>query len=104
MNKPVQQYKNADELAFVKTDIIVELSKFEWETMISRSQAKHILKGLEKFENVTLDFKGVRLVGQGFADEVFRVFNKKHPHIQFNVINANEDVSFMIERAKQTSY
>jgi len=35
--------------------------------------------GLEKFEMVVLDFKGVQMVGQGFADEVFRVWQKNWP-------------------------
>jgi STAS-like domain of unknown function (DUF4325) len=82
----------------------VELSKFEWEVMISRSQAKRILTGLEKFKYVTLDFKGVRLVGQGFADEVFRVFKNRYPDIQIDYINANDDVKFMIERSIKTSH
>jgi hypothetical protein len=37
-------------------------------------------------------------VGQGFVDEVFRIFQKKHPNIKIEFTNANEDVRFMIER------
>jgi len=50
------------------------------EQLISRSQAKRILRGLEKhFKVITLDFTGVTLVGQGFVDEVFRVYKNQHP-------------------------
>ena len=35
-------------LNFNRTEFFVELSKFEEETFISRSQAKRILNGLEK--------------------------------------------------------
>jgi hypothetical protein len=30
-------------------------------------------------EQIILDFKGVKSIGQGFADEIFRVFKKAHP-------------------------
>lgn len=29
-----------------------------------------------------LDFDGVRSVGQGFADEIFRVFSTSHPDVK----------------------
>jgi hypothetical protein len=47
---------------------------------------------------VVLDFKGVNSVGQGFVDEVFRVFQQEHPGITIEYVNAAEDVKFMIER------
>lgn len=39
---------------------------------LGRSQAKRFAQGLEQFRQVVLDFTGVELVGQGFADELFR--------------------------------
>jgi hypothetical protein len=41
---------------------------------VSRSEAKRLPRGLDRFAHVTLDFQGVVLVGQGFIDEVFRVW------------------------------
>ena len=41
----------------------------------------------------------VEEVGQGFVDEVFRVFQQRHPEIQMVYINANKAVEFMIKRA-----
>ncbi|MFC1511199.1 STAS-like domain-containing protein [Candidatus Margulisiibacteriota bacterium] len=67
---------------------------------ISRSQARRILAGLEKFKVIVFDFNKVPLVGQAFADEIFRVFHKKHPKIKLETANMNEGVSFMVERAK----
>jgi hypothetical protein len=87
-----------ENLSFNRTEIIVELSKFNEEVFISRSQAKRILRNLEKFAYITLDFKGIRLIGQGFADEVFRVYQLQHPTTTIDYINANENVTFMIER------
>ena len=76
----------------------ISLAKLGFETLMSRSQAKRILLGLEQFNYVTLDFKDVRLVGQGFVDEIFRVYQNAHPEVTFKYINVNRDVEFMIER------
>jgi hypothetical protein len=83
---------------FDKTHIMVELSKLEEERYVSRSQAKRILVGLEKFREIILDFKDITTVGQGFVDEIFRVFKNEHPKTIINYRNANKDVEFMIKR------
>ncbi|MFH1536742.1 MAG: DUF4325 domain-containing protein [Patescibacteria group bacterium] len=67
---------------------------------ISRSQARRLLIGLEKFKNIILDFKKVETVGQGFVDEVFRVWQNKHPKINIKYINTSESIEFMIKRSK----
>jgi len=84
---------------FDKTLIIVKLSVLGGERYVSRSQARRICLGLEKFKHVVLDFKGISTVGQGFVDEVFRVFQSKYPKIRITYTNANDDVRFMIERS-----
>lgn len=94
-----KRYQSGDNLSFDRTEILVKLSKIGEELLISRSQAKRMTLGLEKFNHITLDFSGVRLVGQGFVDEVFRVFSQAHPHISITHIHANEDVMFMIQRS-----
>ncbi len=91
-------FTNPETYKFDKTHILVQLSKAEEENYISRSQAKRLLAGLEKFKEVILDFKNISTVGQGFIDEVFRVFKNNHPGIQITYTNANDDVKFMIER------
>ena len=48
---------------------------------------------------VTLDFEGVAIVGQGFADEVFRVWSRQHPEVLLIPSAMNEPVAFMVERA-----
>jgi len=67
---------------------------------ISRSQARRILVGLEKFKTIMLDFKDVKVVGQGFSDEVFRIWKMRHPEINIISQNVNENVNFMIKRAQ----
>jgi len=84
---------------FDKTHILVELSKLEDDRFVSRSQAKRILMGLDKFKRVVLDFRGVQTIGQSFVDEVFRVFKIKHPDVKIEYLNAGDDVIFMIKRS-----
>ena len=70
------------------------------ETWISRSQAKKVLQGLEKFKKITFDFNGIKLIGQGFADEIFRVYQIAHPEVILEAVNMNETVKLMVERAR----
>ena len=88
--------------AFDRTDLLVKLSQLGGEAFISRSQAKRVLRNLDRFNQVTLDFTDVRMVGQGFIDQVFRVYVTEHPNITFDYINANTDVDFMIKRCLAT--
>lgn len=93
-------YVEQDDFQFIKTDLLVKLSQFEGESLMSRAQAKRLLKRLESFKSITLDFKDIRAVGQGFVDEVFRVFHQTNPDVKIQFIHANEDVKFMIKRGK----
>lgn len=85
---------------FSKTKVVIDLYKID-NTYISRSQARRVLVGLDKFKTVTLDFKDVETIGQGFADEVFRVWQNHHPKIKIEFQNANENILFMIKRSKK---
>lgn len=40
------------------------------------------------------------MVGQSFADEIYRVFQKLHPDIRLENENMSDGVRFMVERAK----
>ncbi len=66
---------------------------------ISRSEAKRLLSGLDRFAEVVLDFTGVEEIGQGFADEVFRVWARAHPKVRLKPVNMSEAVEFMVRRA-----
>ncbi len=91
---------SADEdFVFNKTVVPVKLALYEGEDLLSRSQAKRILYRVEKFKKVQLDFKGVNMIGQAFADEIFRVFSRKNPHIQLVPINITEEVGRTIQAA-----
>lgn len=67
---------------------------------VSRSQAKRLYFGFDKFEKVILDFKGVDEIGQGFAHELFHVFQNKHPEIEIECINTNDEINKMIAHVK----
>lgn len=84
---------------FDKTEIRVRLY-ISGGVHISRSQARRVLSGLEKFKIIVFDFDRVPVIGQAFADEIYRVFQSKYPHIAIQETNTNEGVKFMVERAK----
>lgn len=88
------------EYGFNKTEIKVKLYTMGT-VYISRSQARRILTGLEKFRSIILDFDRVPTVGQAFADEIFRVFRVKYPHIKITPLNMNEAVAFMVGRVSE---
>ena len=67
---------------------------------VSRSQARRVLSGLEPFKHIIFDFDKVPMVGQAFADEVFRVFQNNHSDKKLEAINTEEPVKFMINRAR----
>jgi len=91
--------KFADQdIGFTKTIVAVALSADENDPHISRSQAKRLMLGLEKFKTIVLDFKGVHSVGQAFVDQVFRVFRNENPHITIKYSHANDEVEGMIKR------
>lgn len=91
-----------EEYNFSKTEIRIKLAEQYSDSLMSRSQAKRILSRIEKFKEVVLDFDEVKIIGQGFADEIFRIFMHEHPNIKVHCINCNSEVKFMIQRAKKT--
>lgn len=97
-----RQWTDPDTLAFDRTRTTVRLAAFGVQ-LLSRSEARRVTTGLERFRHVTVDFRGVDLVGQGFCDEVFRVFAAAHPGIELTPTGMNESVAFMVARARGDS-
>lgn len=91
-----------DEFGFTKTVVPVRLARHGLEKLISRSQAKRLMARVDRFKIVILDFSGVELIGQAFADEIFRVFANHHPDIKVRAAFANKDIQKMIKRARST--
>lgn len=65
---------------------------------VSRSEARRLLTGLDDFTEIDVDFAGVEDVGQGFVDELLRVWPQERPGTVINPINMNDAVGFMIRR------
>ena len=63
---------------------------------VSRSQAKRLCQRFENFNIVELDFSDIPEIGQGFAHEIFVVFQNDHQNVKLNVINASREVQRMI--------
>ncbi len=82
---------------FDKTRITIKLFQFGRD-LPSRSEAKRVTMNLENFRIVELDFSKVETIGQAFADEIFRVWQNRHPDIELVPTQVNENVEFMIRR------
>jgi anti-sigma regulatory factor (Ser/Thr protein kinase) len=89
-----------DDHAFAKTVVPVRLAKVGEDHLVSRSQAKRLLQRVDRFRCVVLDFTGVSMIGQAFADEIFRVFANEHPEVELLAIHAVPEVQQMIRRAE----
>lgn len=99
LKKVFDRFTSDDDYGFTKTVVPVKLMRYGDDNLVSRSQAKRLLSRFDRFKVVVLDFSGVASVGQAFADEVFRVFQSKHPKVELVAIHASSEVKRMISRA-----
>lgn len=76
--------------------LIITLSKLN-ESLITRSKAKQIAMTFATYCEVEIDFARVETVGQGFADEMLRVWPLKNPDTQMQLTNANHHVLQMFK-------
>jgi anti-sigma regulatory factor (Ser/Thr protein kinase) len=89
-----------DSFAFTKTSLRVHLYEIGGAGFVSRSEAKRLGSRLEAFEEVELDFTGVDEVGQGFVDELFRVWARAHPQVRLVPVNMVPPVERMVARGR----
>lgn len=101
LQKLFAQYTD-DNYKFSKTKVMVKLYEENVE-YVSRSQARRLISGLSNFNHIVLDFKDIKGVGQGFTDEIFRVFHENHPAIIIETINCSNSVQLMVNRSKSIS-
>jgi len=92
------KYADVEE-GFIRTS--VKIKNIFDDYPVSRSQAKRLVNGFERFANVELDFADIDEMGQGFADELFRVFPKVHPEVTLVPINMCKDVEKMYKHVCQ---
>lgn len=93
----------SDDFSFTKTYVPVFLARYGDENLVSRSQAKRLLTRFERFKEIVLDFDNVDLIGQAFADEIFRVFVSQNPNIHLIPINTNKQIQKMIAHVKNAT-
>lgn len=87
---------------FHRRSIPVRIMNIEGGNLVSRSQAKRLLTRVERFTTVVLDFEGVEMIGQAFADEIFRVFKATHPDVKIVPENANANIGKMIRHVESS--
>ena len=96
-------FTSDEDYGFTKTVVPVRLAQYGDEKLVSRSQAKRLLGRIDRFRTVIFDFTEVDAIGQAFADEVFRVFQHRHPDIELIYLNTTRPVQEMINRAIRRS-
>jgi anti-sigma regulatory factor (Ser/Thr protein kinase) len=92
-------YTDAQTLQFARTRSTIKLGALG-AALMSRSEAKRVTERLAEFKHAVLDFSGVDVVGQGFCDEVFRIFAREHPEVVLEPVGMNDAVAFMVARAR----
>ena len=99
IKKVLDKFTSGGDKAFSKTIVPVSMALYGDDKLVSRSQAKRVLVGIEKFKEVVFNFKGVETIGQAFADEICRVFKNKNPNITISSMYTNKQLKGMIQRA-----
>lgn len=96
MGEVFDKFAPVDE-GFVRTRIPIK-DVCAYGEPIARSQARRLMYRMEEFKYIEFDFKCVEFMGQGFADEIFRVWQNKYPDIELIVKNTNRNVLGMVKR------
>ena len=86
------QYAGVDR-GFTRTQI--PLTHYFDTAPVSRSHAKRLCSRLDRFQEVELDFSGLDWIGQGFAHQLFVVFQNEHPGIKLIPTGMSQDVENM---------
>lgn len=97
--KDIFDQYTGDDYEFNQNIVKINLSKHE--RLMSRSEAKRLLSGLDDYSVLDFNFKNVAEVGQGFCDEIFRVYANRNPGKVLSYHGASEVVRYMIERSRK---
>ena len=101
---PVEVFDEfSDPGRFGSNKTAIRVSLFEEGGFVSRTEAKRLAAHLESFGKVELDFEGIESVGQGFIDELFRVWQNDHPQTHLVPIRANRSIISMIAMTAPTT-
>lgn len=94
LSEVFDMYTDIEE-GFIRTRIPVKEACLTGEP-VARSQARRICHRLDEFKEIILDFDRVEVMGQGFADELFRVYASAHPQVILCPVNMVMEVERMI--------
>ncbi len=94
MHEIFDMYANVDG-GFTKTTI--PLKNIFNTSPVSRSQARRVCNRLDKFTEVILDFESLDWMGQGFAHQIFVVYQRENQNIKITPVNMNESINKMYE-------
>jgi anti-sigma regulatory factor (Ser/Thr protein kinase) len=97
VRKVYDQYSVGNSYSFNKTVVPVKLAKYGTDQLVSRSQAKRVLLRVDQFAQVIFDFSGVEMIGQAFADQIFRVFAREHPEVELIPSHASAEIMGLIQ-------
>ena len=92
-----ERFTQEQSLGFSRTSVPVRLL-LPGGSFVSRSEAKRLAVGLDRFREVVVDFSGVTEIGQAFVDELFRVWAQDHPRTELIPQAMTPAVEAMIER------
>lgn len=96
------EFVDRDSFEFSRT--VVPLSVYQQGgRFVSRSEAKRLTTRLEPFREAVIDFQGISEVGQGFVDELFRVWAREHPGTRLVPVNMSPVVERVVRRARSES-
>lgn len=95
------EYTDSETLDFTKTR--VPLAALGGPSFISRAEAKRVADGLDRFEEVMLDFTGVTDVGHAFADELLRVWANAHPGTRLIPVSTSPIIDRLLKSVSKHS-
>jgi anti-sigma regulatory factor (Ser/Thr protein kinase) len=73
------------------------------QTLASRAEARRVASRLTEFSAAELDFAGIEDVGQGFADELFRVFGQAQPRLRLLPTGMSAGVAAMVDSVRRAA-
>lgn len=82
---------------FERTVISMRMLASSMAGLESRAQARRVGARLNQFKRAEVDFQGIKFVGHGFADELFRVVAAQQPELDLVPINMCSDVAAMVQ-------
>lgn len=81
---------------FDRTEVPLHLLGGEGRALASRADARRVASRLGGFRRAELSFDGVDDIGHGFADELFRVFQRDNPGLLLVPVGMNRGVQAMV--------